>query len=297
MAARLVSSIMTILQLRGCNSRYFLTVFLDSPTLMARRMRPFAASSWPILSTKAASSAQKLHQVVQNSRRTTLPLMESLENFSPVVVMALKCGAGSLFLRPASAQTAARSRTEKIAERNEMFLAARGEWKPVARVTGQYLCGKMQGVPIDGGRVKSHKRENGSGEPARGARSNLLFVPPLSEGMAAAIFVQGDDEDAVEFGLKTWRNNNKRSPPAGDSVLGSYGENLVSKLNGLLRLGDVCPVFENSLLSAHRFEERSDLVGAIFREKVRGGLRVAALPGLAVGIQPVGECMRRHGHR
>src|SRR5258708_7364461 len=139
MAARLVSSIMTILQLRGCCSRYFLTVFLDSPTLMARRTRPFAASSWPILSTKAASSAQKPHQVVQNSRRTTLPLMESLENFSPVVVMALKWGAGSLSLRPARAQTAARSRTEKIAERNEMFLAAMVDMYTVGKGRSQLL--------------------------------------------------------------------------------------------------------------------------------------------------------------
>src|SRR5712691_2692327 len=113
MAARLVSSIMTILQLRGCCSRYFLTVFLDSPTSMARRMRPLSASSWPILSTKAASSAQKPHQVVQNSRRTTLPLMVSLVNFSPVVVMALKRGAGSLSLGAARAQREAKSRVQE----------------------------------------------------------------------------------------------------------------------------------------------------------------------------------------
>src|SRR5713226_5626604 len=145
MAARLVSSIMTILQLRGCCSRYFLTVFLDSPTLMARRMRPFAASSWPILSTKAASSAQKPHQVVQNSRRTTLPLMESLENFSPVVVMALKCGAGSLSLGTARAQTAARSRMEKIAARNGMFFAAMGKCISLARAAVNYFVGTLQG--------------------------------------------------------------------------------------------------------------------------------------------------------
>src|SRR6266436_2040349 len=104
MAARLVSSMKTILQLRGCWSRYFLTVFLDSPTSMARRISPLVASSWPILSTKEASLAQKPHQVVQNSRRTTFPLMFSLVNFSPVVVMALKRGAGSLSLGPARAQ-------------------------------------------------------------------------------------------------------------------------------------------------------------------------------------------------
>src|SRR5205807_3583088 len=118
MAARLVSSIMTILHLRGCCSRYFLTVFLDSPTLVARRISPLSASSWPILSTKAASSAQKPHQVVQNSRCTTLPLMESLVNFSPVVVVALKRGAGSLSLGPARAQIQARNNVQEIATRN-----------------------------------------------------------------------------------------------------------------------------------------------------------------------------------
>src|SRR5712692_275617 len=127
MAARLVSSIMTSLQLRGCRSRYFLTVFLDSPTLMARRRRPLGASSWPILSTKAASSAQKPHQVVQNSMRTTLPLMDALVNFSPVVVVALKREAGSLSLEAAKAQRAARSNTEGIAPRKRMVLAAMGE--------------------------------------------------------------------------------------------------------------------------------------------------------------------------
>src|SRR4030088_2051259 len=121
MAARLVSSIMTILQLRGCCSRYFLTVFLDSPTSMARRMRPLSASSWPILSTKVASSAQKPHQVVQNSRRTTLPLMDSLVNFSPVVVVALKRGAGSLSLGTARAQTAARINMQGNAPRRGCF--------------------------------------------------------------------------------------------------------------------------------------------------------------------------------
>src|SRR5438477_4543440 len=126
MAARLVSSIMTILQLRGCCSRYFLTVFLDSPTSMARRIRPLLASSWPILSTKAASSAQKPHQVVQNSRRTTLPLMFSLLNFSPVVVVALKRGAGSLSLGLASAQTEARINTQGIDIRR-LVLAAMGK--------------------------------------------------------------------------------------------------------------------------------------------------------------------------
>ena len=127
-------------------------------------------------------------------------------------------------------------------------------------------------------------------------RSNLLLVPPLAEGMAAAIFVERDEEDAVEFGLETRRNNNKGSPPAGDSVLGSYGENFVSKMDVLLGLGDVCPVFEDGLLSAHWFEEWGDLIGAVFREKVRGGLRVAAFPGAAVGIQPIVESLQGYWH-
>src|SRR6266699_3603636 len=118
MAARLVSSIMTSLQLRGCCSRYFLTVFLDSPTLMARRISPLSASSWPILSTKAASSAQKPHQVVQNSRSTTLPFMDWLVNFSPVVVVALKRGAGSLSLGRARAQIEASNNVQESATRN-----------------------------------------------------------------------------------------------------------------------------------------------------------------------------------
>src|SRR5260370_86296 len=140
MAARLVSSIMTSLQLRGCRSRYFLTVFLDSPTLMARRMRPLPASSWPILSTKAASSAQKPHQVVQNSRRTTLPLMDSLVNFSPVVVVALKRGAGSLSLGAASAQRAERINTQAIVPRKKMVLAVMEEMKTNADAACQLLC-------------------------------------------------------------------------------------------------------------------------------------------------------------
>src|SRR5260370_24881646 len=130
MAARLVSSMKTILQLRGCWSRYFLTVFLDSPTSMARRINPLAASSWPILSTKEASSAQKPHQVVQNSRRTTLPLMVSLVNFSPVVGMGLKRGAGSLSLVTAKAQKEARIKKQESETRK-------------GRVRGMWRCKQM----------------------------------------------------------------------------------------------------------------------------------------------------------
>jgi len=119
----------------------------------------------------------------------------------------------------------------------------------------------------------------------------LLLVPPLAEGTAAASFVEGDEEDAVELGIEAGRDDNEGSPPAGDAVLGSYGENFVSKLNVLLGLGDVGPVFEDGLLSAHGFEERGDLIGAVIRVEVSGGLRVAALPRLAVGMQPIVECL------
>src|SRR5216683_767177 len=257
MAVRLVCSIMTILQLRGCCSRYFLTVFLASPTSMARRMRPLSASSWPILSTKAASSAQKPHQVVQNSRRTTLPLMVSLVNFSPVVVVALKRGAGSLSLGPARAQTAAKIKKQQSVTRNEMFFAAMLEMYTVGGSTCQLLCWQVSSNQQES---RIHTIENESGQGEKGAGSVLLLVPPLTEGMAAAIFVERDEEDAVEFGMEAGRNNNKGSPPAGDSVLGSYGKNLVSKVDVLLGLGDVSPVFEDGFPSAHRFEERGDLI-------------------------------------
>src|SRR5258708_39884761 len=97
---------------------------------MARRTRPVPASSWAILSTKAATSAQKPHQVVENSRRTTLPLMVSLVNFSPVVVMALKRGAGSLSLGSARAQKEARIKKQESETRK-------------GRVRGMWRCKQM----------------------------------------------------------------------------------------------------------------------------------------------------------
>src|SRR5256712_4889506 len=178
MAARLVFSMRTILQSRGCWSRYFLTVFLDSPTSMARRTRPLGESSRPILSTKAASSAQKPHQVVQNSRRTTLPLMESLVNFSPVVVMALKRGAGSLSFGPARAQTAARIRTEKIAARNEMFFAAMVEMYTVGGSTCQLLYWQVQ-QNLCFPTAESQQAPIGSGNPANSVKSSNESNPML----------------------------------------------------------------------------------------------------------------------
>src|SRR5438128_2697629 len=44
---------------------YFLTVFLDSPTLIARTMKSFSVYSWLIFSTSSASARQYPHRVVQ----------------------------------------------------------------------------------------------------------------------------------------------------------------------------------------------------------------------------------------
>ena len=107
--------------------------------------------------------------------------------------------------------------------------------------------------------------------------------------MAAAIFIEGDEEDAVKFGLEAGRDNNEGRPPAGDATIGSYGENFVSKMNVLLGMGDVDPVFEDGLLSAHGLEERRDLISAIVRVEAGRSLRIAAFPGAAVSIQPIVE--------
>ena len=52
-------------------------------------------NSCAMSSTSSASSSQYLHQVVQNSNRTTLPFTDSLLNCSPLMVFARKRGAGS----------------------------------------------------------------------------------------------------------------------------------------------------------------------------------------------------------
>src|ERR1022692_3576272 len=57
-------------------------------------------------STSEASFSQYLHQVVQNSNRTTLPLTDALLNWSPAVVLARKRGAGCPVSSPAKAQRA-----------------------------------------------------------------------------------------------------------------------------------------------------------------------------------------------
>src|SRR5215471_2711539 len=95
MAARFVSSVITTRQVRGCASRYFFTVFFDSPTLIASTVSPLSENSCESFSTSGASSSQKWHQVVQNSSRTTLPLIEALSNLSPSRLRALNRGAGS----------------------------------------------------------------------------------------------------------------------------------------------------------------------------------------------------------
>src|SRR5260370_12972266 len=124
----------------------------------------------------------------------------------------------------------------------------------------------------------------------------LRFGTPVAEGTEAAIFVEGDEEDAGEFGWKAGWNNDEGSPPASDSLLRGHGEGLVSKLNVLFGLGYVRPVVENGLLGADGFEERGDLIGAVFREQVCGGLRVAACPRATVSIQPGYEFIWRPAH-
>src|SRR5437879_4621877 len=109
MAARLVSSISTILHERGCPSRYFLTVFLDSPTSTASTTRPLALNSLWTSSTRDSSRRQYGHQVVQNCSRTTFPLTDSLLNFSPSSVFAVNRGAGSRS-EPAHAQIAIKAK-------------------------------------------------------------------------------------------------------------------------------------------------------------------------------------------
>jgi len=57
-AARLVSSINTMGQERGCSSRYFFTVFLDSPTSTAQHDQSFILNSCASWSTNGASPTQ-----------------------------------------------------------------------------------------------------------------------------------------------------------------------------------------------------------------------------------------------
>src|SRR5579863_2064829 len=107
--------------LRRCSSRYFFTVFLDSPTLIVRTISPLPPYSRLILSTNGASTKQYGHHVVQNSSRTTLPLVVSFVNFSPSMVLALKRGAGSFALGAACTQRDAKSDTQETAARMVIF--------------------------------------------------------------------------------------------------------------------------------------------------------------------------------
>jgi hypothetical protein len=157
-----------------------------------------------------------------------------------------------------------------------------GECKQIASAPVNYFIGTFQWSSKE--KSKSSCPRNAGGQPAREARSILLLVPPLAEGTAAAIFIQRGEEDAVELSVEAGRHNNKGRPPASNSLLGSYGENFVSELNVLLGVGSLGPIFEDGWPSAHGFEERGDLIGAVFGEKIRGGLRVAAFPRAAVGI-------------
>src|SRR5258707_12050455 len=69
---------------------------------------------------KPASSKQYTHQVVQNSSRTTLPLTDSLLNFSPSSVRALNRGAGSLVFGPANAESAVTHNRARTVPRNRL---------------------------------------------------------------------------------------------------------------------------------------------------------------------------------
>src|SRR3954466_9737705 len=139
MAARFVFSVSTMRVLRGCSSIYFFTVFLPSPTLTARMINPLLPNSSFSRSTNGRSLSQYVHHVVQNSSSTTLPLMDWLLNFSPLVVVALKRGAGSLALL--SAELCAKTQPAKIA-----ILKISREVSP-----GRYRVGSIRGVPIMGG--------------------------------------------------------------------------------------------------------------------------------------------------
>src|SRR5258708_7367790 len=61
-------------------------------------------------STSNASCSQYLHHVVQNSKRTTLPLIDALLNWSPAVVLARNRGAGCPVSSLAKAHAAAIAR-------------------------------------------------------------------------------------------------------------------------------------------------------------------------------------------
>src|SRR5271166_2604482 len=95
-------------QLRGFCSRYLFTVFFDSFTSTASTTSPWSRNSLSKLSTSGCSRRQYGHHVVQNCSRATWPFSESLVNFSPAVVLALKRGAGS---RPPASTLIARQMT------------------------------------------------------------------------------------------------------------------------------------------------------------------------------------------
>src|SRR3989441_13261362 len=112
-----------------------------------------------------------------------------------------------------------------------------------------------------------------------------LFRSPFAEGFTEdAIFIERDQEDAIEFGWHAGRDADEGGPPTCDSLLACDGEDLVAEADVLLGLSDMRPVFEDGWPAAHGFEERSDLVGAVFGEQVRCGLGVTSFPGTAVGV-------------
>src|SRR5579864_8768980 len=126
MAARLVSLVSTIGTDRGWSAKYFLTRWSGSRTSTARTIRSLFLNSPAMLSTIAASPSQYLHQVVQNSNSTTLPLIDSLLNCSPVVVLARKRGAGQPVSSPAKAQSAISTKVSGAKHRKKEDGAAIG---------------------------------------------------------------------------------------------------------------------------------------------------------------------------
>jgi len=110
-------------------------------TLMARRMRPLPASSWPILSTKAASFGAEAAPGGPEFEEDDFAFDGSVGEFFAGVVVALKRGAGSLSLGPASAQRAARSKVQESTTRTGEFALSWAECNQMAAPPVNYFVG------------------------------------------------------------------------------------------------------------------------------------------------------------
>ena len=100
----------------------FLDGFLGLAHVDGQKDQPFIGELVAYLVDEGGLVSTEATPGGPNSSSTTLPLMESLVNFSPVVVVALKRGAGSLSLGPARAQIQARNNVQEIAPRNVRVL-------------------------------------------------------------------------------------------------------------------------------------------------------------------------------